>query len=144
MAVASSAVGLRALSILMGTFILFMGLDKFSWLTDTSVLAGRFQEWLQTAPGASRWYLERIAMPGTPVFARLVPVAEMGLGIALVCGFRVRWVAALALFMVLNFHFASDVIFHYRYLTNAYGLPVLGGLLALMLGGARLPLSVST
>ena len=44
--------------------------------------------------------------------------------------------------MVLNFHFASGVMFQYSYLTNGYGLPVLGGLLALAFGGAALPLSV--
>ena len=44
--------------------------------------------------------------------------------------------------MVLNFHFASGILFEYRYLTNGYGLPVLGGLLALALGGAALPLSL--
>jgi hypothetical protein len=45
--------------------------------------------------------------------------------------------------MVLNFHFASDVLLHYSYLTNGYGLPVIGGLLALAIGGRRLPFSVS-
>jgi hypothetical protein len=35
------------------------------------------------------------------------------------------------------------VMFRYDYLINAYGLPVLGGLLALAVGGARLPFSVS-
>jgi uncharacterized membrane protein YphA (DoxX/SURF4 family) len=144
MAQTSSGMALRTLSIALGVFLLFMGIDKLSWLTDTSVLAGRFQEWLEAASATNRWYLERIAIPGTSAFARIVPVAEITMGIALVCGFRVRWVAALALFMVVNFHFASDVIFHYAYLTNAYGLPVLGGLLALALGGTRLPLSVST
>jgi uncharacterized membrane protein YphA (DoxX/SURF4 family) len=138
-----AAAGLRALSLLMGVFLLFMGIDKWSWLTNDSVLAGRFQEWLGSAPPASRWYLERIAIPGTPLFARLVPLAEMALGAALVCGFKVRVAAAIALVMVLNFHFASDVLFHYRYLTNGYGLPVLGGLLALALGASRLPLSLS-
>ena len=44
--------------------------------------------------------------------------------------------------MVLNFHFASGVMFQYTYLTNGYGLPVLGGLFALAMGGAALPLSV--
>jgi hypothetical protein len=33
-------------------------------------------------------------------------------------------------------------MFTYGYLTNGYGLPVIGGLLALALGGASLPLSV--
>jgi hypothetical protein len=33
-------------------------------------------------------------------------------------------------------------MFEYRYLTNGYGPPVVGGLLALALGGAALPLSL--
>ena len=55
-----------------------------------------------------------------------------------------RLAAALAFLMVLNFHFAADLIFRYSYLINAYGLPILGGLLALAVGGGtRLPFSVS-
>ena len=68
---------------MLGTFLVFMGIDKISWLTDDSVLAGRFREWLETAPAPSRWYLENVAIPGTPVFARLVPLAEMTAGAAL-------------------------------------------------------------
>jgi uncharacterized membrane protein YphA (DoxX/SURF4 family) len=139
----STAGGLRALSVMIGTFLLFMGLDKISWLTDDSVLAGRFQEWLETAPAATRWYLEQVAIPGTPVFARLVPLAEMTAGAALICGAKIRLAAALALLMVANFHFASDILFHYSYLTNPYGLPVMGGLLALAIGGIGLPLTLS-
>ena len=138
-----SAVGLRTLSIVIGVFLVFMGIDKISWLTNDGVLAGRFREWLETAPAASRWYLEKLAIPGTPVFARVVPLAEMAAGVALVCGFRTRLAAALALFMVLNFHFASDVLLHYSYLTNGYGLPVVGSLLALAIGGTSLPFSLS-
>ena len=62
---------------------------------------------------------------------------------ALLCGIKVRWAASVALLMVLNFHFASDVLFHYSYLTNAYGPPVVGGLLALAIGGTRLPFTLS-
>ena len=138
-----SAVGLRALSVMMGVFLLFMGIGKISWLTDTSTLSGRFEEWLQTAPPAGRWYLETVAIPGAVVFARIVPLAEMAAGAALICGVLVRLAAALAFVMVLNFHFASNVLFHYSYLTNGYGLPVLGSLLALAIGGARLPLTIS-
>jgi len=139
----SATGGLRVLSVMMGTFLIFMGIDKISWLTDDSVLAGRFREWLETAPAASRWYLENVAIPGTQVFARLVPLAEMAAGAALVCGVKVRLAAALALLMVANFHFASDVLFHYSYLTNPFGLPVMGGLLALAVGGKGLPLTLS-
>jgi hypothetical protein len=46
--------------------------------------------------------------------------------------------------MVLNFHFAMGVLLRYSYLWNGYGPPVLGGLLALVIGGARLPFSVSS
>ena len=138
-----SAAGFRALSVMMGVFLLFMGIDKLSWLTDAGVLAGRFQEWLETAPPASRWYLETLAIPGAPVFARLVPLAEMAAGAALLFGYLVRVAAALAFFMVLSFHFASDVLFHDSYLTNGYGLPVLDSLMALAIGGARLPPTIS-
>ena len=134
---------LRVLSAIMGAFVFFMGVSKWSWLADTSVLAGRLHEWLASAPPASRWYLERVAIPGVPIFARLVPIAEILLGISLVFGFRVRLMATITLLMVLNFHFASDVLMHYSYLTNGYGPPVIGGLLALALSGTRLPLSVS-
>jgi hypothetical protein len=44
--------------------------------------------------------------------------------------------------MVLNFHFASGIIFRSSFLTNGYGLPVLGGLIALAFGGSALPLSL--
>ena len=139
----SAAGGLRVLSVVLGTFLVFMGIDKISWLTDDTLLAGRFREWLEMAPAPSRWYLENVAIPGTPVFARLVPLAEMTAGAALVCGVKVRLAAALALLMVANFHFASDLLFHYSYLTNPYGLPVMGGLLALAIGGTGLPLTLS-
>jgi uncharacterized membrane protein YphA (DoxX/SURF4 family) len=140
----SSAAGLRVLSLMLGTFVLFMGIDKIGWFTDAGVLTGRLHEWHEAAPRASRWYLETVAIPGAPIFARVVPLAELAAGAALLCGFWVRLAAALTLLMVLNFHFASDVLFHYSYLTNAYGLPVLGGLIALAIGGRRLPFSVST
>ena len=139
----TSASGLRVLSITLGMFLLFMGLDKLGWLMDGSLLVMRLQEWRGSASPMARWYLDTIAIPGAPVFARLVPFGELAAGAALVCGIRVRLAAIVSLLMVLNFHFASDVLFHYSYLTNAYGPPVLGGLLALAIGGARLPFSLA-
>ena len=105
-----------------------------------------FQEWREAAPAASRWYLNTVAMPGVAVFARLVPLAEVAAGTALICEFRVRLAAALTFVMVTNFHFASDVLFHYSYLINPYGLPVMGGLLALRsaAGGCRSALTELT
>ena len=134
---------LRVLSAIMGLFLVFMSIDKVSWLADAGFLTSRLNEWLESARPANRWYLEHIAIPGAPVFARLVMLGELATGAALVCGFRVRIAATVALLMVLNFHFASDVLFRYSYLINGYGPPVLGGLLALAIGGKRLPWSVS-
>jgi uncharacterized membrane protein YphA (DoxX/SURF4 family) len=128
---------------MMGVFLLCMGLDKFGWLTDSAPLVRTLQGWRGDAQPFVLWYLDVIAIPGAPVFARVVTLAELAAGAALIVGARVRLIAMLALLMVLNFHVASDVIFHYDYLTNGYGLPVVGGLAALALSGTRLPFSVS-
>jgi uncharacterized membrane protein YphA (DoxX/SURF4 family) len=139
----SPAVGLRVLSVMLGVFLIFMGLDKIGWLIDSGFLTRRLQEWYIAAPPLSRWYLETIAIPGAPLFARLVLFGELAAGAAMLCGVKIRLAAVLSLLMVLNFHFASDVLLHYSYLNNAYGPPVLGGLLALAIGGTRLPFSLS-
>jgi uncharacterized membrane protein YphA (DoxX/SURF4 family) len=141
-ATGSSAAALRVLSLSMGVFFLFMGLDKVGWLADSGLLTTQLRGWQQTAPAQSQWYLETVAIPGAPVFARLVLVGELAVGLALITGFQVRLAALAGLFMVLNFHFAMGVLLRYSYLWNGYGPPVLGGLLALVIGGAQLPLSV--
>lgn len=141
--VVSPAGALRLLSLAMGVFLIFMGLDKIDWLLDAGFLTRRLQEWRGTARPIARWYLDTVALPGAPVFARVVPLAEMAAGAGLMLGMRVRLAAALALLMVVNFHVASDVIFRYDYLINGYGPPVLGALLALAVGGTRLPFGVS-
>ena len=139
----SSATGLRVLSLFLGIFFLFMGLDKLAWVSDAGLLTKQLNEWLETSPAASRWYLRTIAIPGAPVFARLVVAGELGTGAALLLGFQPRIAALVGLFMVLNFHFAMGVLLQYSYLWNGYGPPVLGGLLALAIGDARLPFSLS-
>jgi uncharacterized membrane protein YphA (DoxX/SURF4 family) len=141
---ASPGGALRILSLALGTFLIFMSIDKMGWLMDGTILARRLEEWRGMAGPMARWYLETVAIPGAPVFARVVVLAELAAGTALILGARVRLAAALAFLMILNFHFAADLIFHYSYLINAYGLPILGGLLALVAGGGtRLPFSVS-
>lgn len=134
---------LRVLSIALGVFLLFMGLDKIDWFLDSGFLERRLQEWRGTARPMARWYLDMVAIPGAPIFARVVPLAELAAGSALILGFWVRWAAALVMLMVVNIHFAADIMFRYAYLINGYGLPILGGLAALALGGKKLPMSLS-
>ena len=71
-----------------------------------------------------------------------MPAGELAVGVALIAGIQVRLAAVAGLFMVLNFHFAMGVLLRYNYLWNGYGPPVLGSLMALAIGGARLPFSV--
>ena len=139
----ASAIALRVLSILMGVFFLFLAIDKIAWLTDDSILSTNFDEWSATASPSVRWYIETIAKPGTPLFSRLVPLAEFAAGVALIAGFWTRLAAALALLMVLNFHFAMGSFQTIGFLRDGAGLPVVGSLLALAIAGGRLPLSVS-
>jgi uncharacterized membrane protein YphA (DoxX/SURF4 family) len=136
-----AAPALWLLSVFLGVFFLAMGLDKTSWLTDTSGLVQQLHEWLGRATAANRWYIETLALPGAPVFGRLVLVGELAVGAALLAGWHVRLAALVALFMVLNFHFAFGALLELAYLRNGYGPPIIGGLLALAIGGARLPLS---
>ena len=126
----------------LGVFFLFEAISKIGWFASSAVLRSRLTEWVETVPAISRAYINNVCLPGAEVFARLVPLGEFAVATALLLGGYTRLAAVLALLMVLNFHFASGVMFQYSYLTNGYGLPVLGGLLALAFGGTSLPLSV--
>jgi uncharacterized membrane protein YphA (DoxX/SURF4 family) len=134
--------GLAILRILLGVFFLAEGLAKLGWLLDSGPLMERLQGWLSGATPMSRWYLHTVAIPGAPLFARMVMLGQVSAGIALTIGFWTRLAATFAFLMVLNFHIASGAIFHWSFLNNGYGLPVLGGLLALSIGGGRLPWGV--
>jgi uncharacterized membrane protein YphA (DoxX/SURF4 family) len=142
MAAPPSARGLTALRVFLGVFFLFEGISKIGWLMDPSPLTTQLTGYLEAGHAWSRAYVQTVCLPGAPVFARLVVLGELATGVGLILGVYARYAALAALLMVLNFHFASGIIFEYRYLTNGYGLPVLGGLLALAIGGASLPLSL--
>ena len=142
MAANTQARGLTALRLCLGVFFLFEGLGKIGWLMDPSPLLAQLTGYLQTANQWNRAYLETVCIPGAAVFARLVLFGELATGTALILGAYARYAAMAAFLMVLNIHFASGAIFQYRFLTNGFGPPVLGGLLALAIGGAALPLSV--
>ena len=136
--------GLRLLAVMLGIFFLGMSSTKFGWFLDSSILLNKFQMiFLPKAPPIVRWYLETVCIPGTPLFARLVPLGEIASGLALIAGFWTRMAATVAFLMVLNFHFATSAFWSIDFLRDGTGLPVLGGLLALAINGARLPFSVS-
>ena len=124
------------LRVFVGVFMFFFGLEKASWLLDATPLATQLSSWLLEAPPASRWYLERM-IPGAPVLARVVPLGAMGGGIALALGLWTRIAAALSLVVVVSLQLGAGSMFRYTYLMDASGLPLVGGLLALVIGGER-------
>ena len=132
----AQAAAMGLLRVCIGLFMVFYGLGKASWLIDATPLATQLSSWLRDAPAASRWYLERV-MPGAPVFARLVPLGAMLGGAALVLGLWTRMAAALSLVVVLSLQLGAGSMFRYAYLADASGLPLLGALLALIVGGER-------
>jgi uncharacterized membrane protein YphA (DoxX/SURF4 family) len=139
----AAPLALRVMAIFVGFFFLGMGLNKLAWLNDSNLLAQRFDIFAKGAPSIVGSYIETFAKPGAPVFARLVPIAELATAAALVLGFWTRLAALLALFMILNFHFATASFFHWEFLRDGTGPPLIGALLALAIAGSNLPWTVT-
>jgi uncharacterized membrane protein YphA (DoxX/SURF4 family) len=139
----AALLALRIMAITVGLFFVGMGLNKLAWLTDSGILVEKFHILSKGAPPIVRSYIETFAMPGAPVFARLVPLAEFTTALALILGFWTRLAALLALFMILNFHFATASFFHWEFLRDGTGPPLIGALLALAIAGGTLPWSLS-
>jgi uncharacterized membrane protein YphA (DoxX/SURF4 family) len=130
------------LSLALGVFFVFDGIDKRTWLLDSSSFANLLRDWLNDATPAARWYIATFALPAVPLFARLIVLGELFVGVALACAFWTRVSAALALFVLLNYQFSSGEFFRTTFLTDGRGLPLIGGLLALVLSGRKLPWSL--
>ncbi len=141
MAANREATGLVTLRMFLGVFFLALSFSKLRWLMSSQTLSTTLNEWAKTATW-NEWYLHNVALPYVEVFARLVMLGELCLATALLLGLFTRTAAILGFLMVLNFHFASGQILHLNFLTNGFGLPVLGGLLALAIGAGRLPWSL--
>jgi uncharacterized membrane protein YphA (DoxX/SURF4 family) len=144
MAIDRQGTGLAIIRIALGIFFIFEGLGKLRWFANPSILGTQLAGWHQAVASGSysARYLDHVAIPGVAIFARLVPLGELGSGIALVVGFWTPLFALIAFCMALNFQFASGALFKYSFLTSGYGLPVLGATLGLAIGGVRLRWSV--
>jgi uncharacterized membrane protein YphA (DoxX/SURF4 family) len=139
----AQAYGLAVMRVLIGAFFLFKAINTVGWLVSSQELTDRFSGYLRNASSLNRWYVDQL-VPGLPIFARLAVLAEFATALAFLTGFWTQLAAVLAFFLVLNYHVVSGTILRYAFLTDASGLPLLGALLALAFGGARLPWSVKT
>lgn len=134
--------GLRVLAIGIGIFFLAMAANKLEWIEHPELLTHRLEQWLPAAAPYAKWYLRTIAIPGAPVFARVVPIAELSIGFALLTGALINVAAGAALVMVLNFHFATSAFSSTEFLRDGTGPPLLAGLLALAMAGTNLPFAI--
>jgi len=88
MALERQGTSLAILRICIGLFFLFEGIGKIRWITHPALLADQLAGWVHVVPAGS-WshaYLERVAMPYSSIFARLVPLGELTSGIAMLLG----------------------------------------------------------
>ena len=136
--------GLLAVRIALGIFFIFEGWDKLPWMTDPGLLASILHKWADTGVPFGKWYVETFLLPGVWIFARLTFLGEIAAGLALFFGFWTRPAAIVTFLLVLNIHVAHSSIFQYGFLSKGDGLPILGGLLALAIAGAEIPLSLSS
>ncbi len=115
---------LAILRIAAGLSLLTSGLQKLSWF-GSPPLEQKFAEWAaHPANGAVANYLAFVS--GHPaLFSRLVVTGELCLGTLLILGLLTPLAALLALFMVLNYQFASSQMFALNYLRGQSGLAYL-------------------
>jgi putative oxidoreductase len=115
---------LALLRIAAGVTLLGPGLSKLGWFAHPA-LEPILATWAQHSPaGVVTSYLH-VVTPHHAALARVVAVGELGLGALLVLGLFTPLAAALAFFMVANFHFASGAMFHTSWFTGGNGLAYL-------------------
>ena len=131
-----AGLSLIVLRVSLGVFLLAKALDKLAWFGDPNILAAKLQAFLAKATPANRWWV-LLLIPGTALFARLVPAGEIAAGISFIAGRHTRPAAILAFLMILNFHLATGALLRWDFATDGQAFPVLGGLLAIALVGDR-------
>ena len=124
---------LRIVGIGVGIFFIAMSLNKIQWFSQPDLLLNRFVKWAPVATAPVRWYLQHIAIPAAPLLARAIPLGELSVGLAFVLGVWVRPAAALALFLVLNFHFGTSAFLAWEFLRDGTGPPLIAALIAMLI-----------
>ena len=76
MAIDRQGTGLSIIRIMIGVFFLFEGLGKWRGFFGSAPLAAQLAGWQHAAAAGSLSlrYLDRVAIPGVALFARLVPL----------------------------------------------------------------------
>ena len=132
----SLKVFLALLRIAAGLSLIGPGLMKFGWFGSALPLHDQFVNWAAAAPFPFVARYVNFMLPHAGALARVVALGELGLGALLVAGFLTPIAALLAAVMVLQFHFASGVMFDRHYLLGQNGLVYVLCFLVLFAGRA--------
>ena len=132
---------LALLRIATGVSLVAAGVHKFGWFAHPG-LEPVLATWTShTSNPLVHRYLALVT-PHAGLLARVAAAGELGLGTLLILGLLTPLAAALAFVMVLNFHFASGMMFSLDYLTGFNGLVYLLIFLVLATGRAGLALGL--
>ena len=127
---------LGLLRIAAGLSLFMSGLQKLSWFGGPAALDAKLADWAQhPANQLVAKYLAWLA-PHSAIWARMVVLGELGLGLLLLAGFLTPLAALLAFVMVAHFQFCGSQMFSLNYLRGQSGLAYLLVYPALMLGRA--------
>ena len=84
---------------------LHLGIEKINegWLTNPEHLQDSLNNYQQKATGVQLSYLDKVAIPYSNLWSRLMALGETAVGISFLLGSLVRFSSAVGIFMVLNF-----------------------------------------
>ena len=145
MAIDRQGTGLAIVRVCLGVFFIAEALSKFRWFMDSSILGRSASPAGSPSPPRGRAaarisstsrFRARCISPGSCRSASSAAARRCWSGSGR------RSFAFIAFLLALNFDFASGQLLRLSFLTNGYGLPVLGPTLGLAIGGVRLPWSI--
>jgi uncharacterized membrane protein YphA (DoxX/SURF4 family) len=116
---------LALLRIAAGLSLLMSGLQKLAWFGSTAGLDQKLADWSAHPANALVARYLAFVTPHHGLFARLVPLGELGLGTLLVAGLLTPLAAILAFLMVAQFQLAGGQMFSLGYLRGQSGLAYL-------------------
>jgi len=116
---------LALLRIAAGVSLFMSGLQKLAWFGSSAALGGILAEWSQHPGSAAVAHYLSFVTHHQGLFARMVVLGELSLGLLLIAGLLTPLAAILAFLMVANFQFASSAMFTLAYLRGQSGLAYL-------------------
>ena len=130
-----SGVQIFILRVAIGALFLSLGYGKIhdGWLNSPEELNQSLNNFHQHASGPQLAYLDKVAIPYTGVWTRVMALGEAALGVSLLIGLMSRLSSLLGIFMVLNFHAATGNLFSLNFFGSPWAALLISGLLVVFL-----------